>query len=143
MWTAFILYNHSLFARGLRELLREKDEVRVLGVEARGEEAFAHIRALKPDVVIVEAKKGESEPEILLSRFLREQCQARLVQLNLEDNTCLSDSGCRCTINSVEDLVRCLVRSVATQAKRTSQPDSYAKMDEEDHSSKEPKTCAR
>ncbi len=108
MTTAFIIYNHLLFARGLEELLQGKDEVRLLGVEARGKEAFARIRVLNPDVVIVEADKQESEPEIPFSRFLHDQCRTRVIQLNLEDNTCISDSGCRCTLYAVEDLVRCL-----------------------------------
>ncbi len=108
MTTTFILYNHLLFARGLEELLQEKDDVRLLGVGIRGEEAFAHLLALKPDVVIVEAEKKQSEPEILLSRFLRHQCRTRVIQLNLDDNTCICYSGCRCTLRGVEELVRCL-----------------------------------
>ncbi len=108
MMTAFIVYNHLLFARGLEKLLQGKDEVRVLGVEARGKEVFSHIRVLNPDVVIVEADKKSSEPEIPFSSFFRDQCRARVIQLNLEDNTCISDSGCRCTLYAVEDLIKCL-----------------------------------
>lgn len=87
----------------------------VVGTEARGEKAFAHIRDLEPDVVIVEAGHDESEPQMLLSRLLKEHCQARVVQLNLEDNACVSYSVCRCTTNSVEDLVKCIVSSMVIE----------------------------
>ncbi|MGE5303418.1 MAG: hypothetical protein ACM3TN_08830, partial [Alphaproteobacteria bacterium] len=87
MWTAFILYNHSLFAHGLEKLLQRQDGVTVTGVEKTGREALDHIKRLNPDVIIVEAEQMGSEPEKLLSRFLREQHQARMVRLNLQDNT--------------------------------------------------------
>jgi DNA-binding NarL/FixJ family response regulator len=115
MWTAFILYSHSLFARGLETLLQGQNGVIVTGVEQKGDEAFAHIRVLKPDVIIVEAEPTGFEPEKLLSRFLREQPRARMVRLNLEDNTAILYSGSRCTANSVEDLIQCVLSSLMTQ----------------------------
>jgi hypothetical protein len=112
MWTAFILYRHSLFARGLERLLEQQEGVIVTGVQAMGHEAFAHIRRLKPDVIIVETERGESEPETLLSQFLREQASAKMVCLNLQDNTAILYAGCRCMANSVEDLLRCVLTSL-------------------------------
>lgn len=119
MCTVFILYSHSLFARGLKELLQQEEGVNVMGIEARGEEAFSHIRALNPDVIIVEAKERESEPEMLLSRFLHEHLQARVVLLNLEDNSCILYSGRRCTADSVEDLIKCVVTSIVPEQSRS------------------------
>ncbi|MBI2998785.1 MAG: hypothetical protein HYY46_10125 [Deltaproteobacteria bacterium] len=101
-----------------------------MGVAVGDEEAFAQIKALKPNVVIVEAGRSEPEPEMLLSRLLLEQCQARVVRLNLEDNTCFSYSGYRCTANSVEDLVKCVVSSMTPAQRVGSEPCSYAKADE-------------
>ena len=115
MWTAFILYSHSLFARGLETLLQGQNGVTVTGVELKGDEAFAHIRVLKPDVIIVEADQSGFEPEQFLCRFLREQPRARMVRLNLEDNTAILYSGSRCTANSVEDLIQCVLSSLMTQ----------------------------
>ena len=115
MWTAFILYNHSLFARGLEKLLQRQDGVTVTGVEKTGREAFAHIKTVNPDVIIVEAEQGESEPEKLLSRFLQEQPQARMVRLNLEDNSAIFYSGSRCTANSIEDLIQSVLSSLMTE----------------------------
>ena len=111
MCTVFILYNHSLFARGVETLLKETSRMKVMGVEANGEEAFARIEALKPDVVIVEAEHGESGPEILLSRFLHVQLKARMVRLSLKDNTAIVYCGRRCEANTAEDLVKAVLSS--------------------------------
>ena len=115
MWTAFILYNHSLFAHGLEKLLQRQDGVTVAGVEKTGREALAHIKQLNPDVIIVEAERGKAEPEKILVRFLREQPKARMVHLNLEDNTAFLYSGSRCTANSVEDLIQSVLSSLMTE----------------------------
>jgi DNA-binding NarL/FixJ family response regulator len=115
MCTVFILYNHSLFARGLETLLQENSRMKVLGIEANGKEAFARIGALKPDVVIVEAEQGESGPEILLSRFLHEQLKARMVRLSLKDNTAIVYCGRRCEANTEEDLVKAVLSSKLVQ----------------------------
>jgi DNA-binding NarL/FixJ family response regulator len=136
MLTAFILYDHSLFARGLERLLEQVGGVQVTGLAGRGEEAFAQVKALKPDVVVVEAGRGESEPEMLLSRLLVERCRAMVVRLNLEDNNCVCYSGCRCTVNSVEDLVKCVVSTMTPQPWMGSQPCSYANAEEARSSTK-------
>lgn len=115
MWTAFILYSHSLFARGLETLLQGQNGVTVTGVELQGEQAFAHIKVLNPDVIIVEAEQTGFEPEQLLPRFLREQPRARMVRLSLEDNTAILYSGSRCTADSVDDLIQCVLNSLMTQ----------------------------
>jgi len=115
MWTAFILYHHSLFARGLEKLLQAQDGVVVTGVEKTSDKAFGRIKELKPDVIIIEADQRESEPEELFSRFLREQPNAKMVRLSLEDNTAILYSGRRCTANSVEDLMQCVVTSLVTE----------------------------
>lgn len=108
MWTAFILYTHSLFARGLETLLAEQDGIVVTGMGLKGDEALGRIKVLRPDVIIVEAEPAGFEPEQLLWRFLHEQPRARMVRLNLEDNTAFFYSGSRCTAASIEELIRCL-----------------------------------
>jgi DNA-binding NarL/FixJ family response regulator len=115
MCTVFILYNHSLFARGLEQLLQENSKVKITGVEASGEKAFARIEALKPDVVIVEAEQEESGPEMLLSRFLHEQLKARMVRLSLKDNSAIVYCGRRCEANTAEDLVKAVLSSQIVQ----------------------------
>ena len=109
------MYDHLLFARGLEKLLQQQEGVTVTGVEKTGRAAFDHIKLLHPDVIIVEAEQGAAEPEALLSDFLREQPQARMVRLNLQDNTAILYSGSRCTANSIEDLVQSVLGSLMTE----------------------------
>ncbi len=105
MWTVFILYRYPLFARGLQQLLQES-AVKVIGVEARGAAALSHIKALKPDVVIVEAEELDLQPEMLLSCFLQEEVEARIVLLSLRNNMAILYSFRRWQADSVEDLVK-------------------------------------
>ncbi len=110
MWTAFILYRNSLFARGLEKLLQTQRGVVVTGVEKTSDKAFARIKDVKPDVVIIEAEEGESEPDALFCRFLREQSAAKMIRLNLRDNTAILYSGRRCTADSIENLMQSFFR---------------------------------
>ncbi len=115
MWTAFILYSHSLFAHGLEKLLQGHGGVTVTGVEKTGREALAHIKRLNPDVIIVEGEQGKPEPEKLLSRVLREQPQTKMIRLNVENNTAFLYSGSRCTANSIEELMQSVVKSLMAE----------------------------
>ncbi len=112
-WTVFILYDYPLFARGLERLLEQEGGVKVAGIAARSEEGLVQIRALKPDVIIVEAQEGMPEPCWLLTRLLREQPRARVVRLSLEDNTAALYTGRRWTANRVEDLIKGILDPLA------------------------------
>lgn len=114
MRTVFILYHYPLFARGLQELLQQENEVKVIGVEARGAKALSHIRALKPDVVIVEAEEEELQPEMLLSCFLQEQMEARMVLLSLKNNIAIFHSIRRWRADTGEDLVKGILRAIGS-----------------------------
>jgi DNA-binding NarL/FixJ family response regulator len=104
-WTIFILYSNSLFARGLERLLEQHGGMKVEGVAAKTEEGLERIRALKPDVILVEAERGMPEPCWLVARLLQEQPEARVVRISLEDNTASLYTGRRWVANRVEDLI--------------------------------------
>jgi DNA-binding NarL/FixJ family response regulator len=115
MWTAFILYSHALFARGLESLLTAAQGVIVTGVEPTGEKAFARIEGLGPDVIIMESDPCAPEADNLLTRFMGEHPQTIIVRLNLQDNTAIIYSGRRCTAYSVEDLLECVLSSLTAR----------------------------
>jgi DNA-binding NarL/FixJ family response regulator len=115
MWRAVILYTHPLFARGLESLLTAKDGLIVTGVEQMGEKAFARVKALSPDVMIIEFDPCASEPENLLSRFMMEHPETIIVRLNLQDNSAILYSGRRCAANSVEDLLESVLSLLAAR----------------------------
>ncbi len=81
-----------------------------MGIEASGEGAFSRTRSLKPDIVILEAQQEKSEPETLISRFFNDQREAKIVRLNLEDNTTICYLGYRCKVHSVDDLIKCILK---------------------------------
>lgn len=105
METAFILYDNSLFASGLEQLLRQQG-VAVVGLAAKTKKAIVQITELNPDVIIAEAGKEKPEAERLLSRLLREHPQVKVVLVSLENNTVTLYTGCRWTASTVEDLVK-------------------------------------
>ena len=83
-----------------------QEGVKVVGVSERAKQPFGQIRRLRPDVVIDEVEKKEPEGEMLLSRLLKEQPQAKVVRVSLEDKTAILYSGQRWTANSIEDLMK-------------------------------------
>ncbi len=104
--TAFILSDNPLFAHGLERLLLQDCGMEVVGFAAGGEGFLDQIRALKPDVIIVDAGKKTPKPCLLLSRLLERQREVMVIRVSLEDNTAALFSGRRWTANAVEDLIR-------------------------------------
>lgn len=109
MWTAFILYIHPLFARGLESLLTATNGVMVTGLEPTGEKAFARVEGLRPDVIIIESDPRVPQPENFLSAWMKKHPETVIVRLNLQDNTAILNSDHRCTADSVEDLLACVL----------------------------------
>ena len=54
MTTVFIADDHPLFRNGLESLLSTVDDVRVVGAAGDGAEAVARVKALRPDVVLMD-----------------------------------------------------------------------------------------
>jgi chemotaxis response regulator CheB len=111
-WTVFILYDHPLFASGLETLVRRAGGVEIVGMKAKGEEALNQIRALKPDVIVVEAEKKMPESCVLFFRLLEEQPQARVVRVSLEDNTVTHYTGRRFVLTQATDFTGVLLSGV-------------------------------
>lgn len=105
MPTVFILYKHPLFARGLEQLLHQEG-VEVVGSTAKAREALVQIRRLNPDVVIAETEKQKPGAEMLLSRLLKDQTQAGVVGVSLENNTATLYTGRRWQASTADDLVK-------------------------------------
>jgi two-component system response regulator DevR len=55
----FLLDDHELVRRGVRELLADEDDIVVVGEAARGEEALERIGATKPDVAVLDVRLGD------------------------------------------------------------------------------------
>lgn len=111
IWTAFIISDNLLFARGLERLLQQRHGVEVVGFTGMGEGVFDEIKKLKPRVVIVDS--GKAIPELclcmLVSRLLQEQNEAKVVRVSLQDNTAALYTGRSWAANAVEDLIEAIL----------------------------------
>jgi len=56
----FLLDDHELVRRGVRDLVSAEDDIVVVGEAATGEEALERIPATKPDVAVLDVRLGES-----------------------------------------------------------------------------------
>jgi two-component system response regulator DevR len=55
----FLLDDHEIVRRGLRELLEAEDDLEVVGEASTGEEALARIPPTRPDVALLDVRLGE------------------------------------------------------------------------------------
>jgi two-component system nitrate/nitrite response regulator NarL len=82
----FILYSHGLFARGVQSLLAREQEVEVVGMERDDRQALARIKALDPDVILVDSGARREEPSPTISEIFQEAPSARVISLSLQEN---------------------------------------------------------
>ncbi len=82
----YIVYQHSLFAEGIRSLLRDQPAVRIVGAERDKTQAFKDVKALKPSVVLVEEAAGDPLHSTAWD-FLHGRAAARVISLNLDQSS--------------------------------------------------------
>jgi len=58
----FLLDDHELVRRGVRELLSAEEDIQVVGEASSAEEALARIPATRPDVAVLDVRLGEGQP---------------------------------------------------------------------------------
>nr|WP_229332139.1 response regulator transcription factor [Streptomyces sp. UNOC14_S4] len=56
----FILDDHEVVRRGVRDLLEAEPDIEVVGEASTGREALARVPALRPDVAVLDVRLGES-----------------------------------------------------------------------------------
>ncbi|MEO9224016.1 MAG: response regulator transcription factor [Acidimicrobiales bacterium] len=59
----FLLDDHELVRRGVRELLSEEPDLDVVGEASTSEEALRRLDALAPDVAVLDVRLGENETD--------------------------------------------------------------------------------
>ena len=79
----YIVYQHSLFAEGIRSLLRDQPAITIVGAERDKTQAFKDVEALKPSVVLVEEAAGDPLRSAAWD-FLHGRAATRVISLNLD-----------------------------------------------------------
>ncbi len=90
----YIVYCDGLFAQGMRSLLECKNAGEVVGMESDVARALAAVRALRPEVLIVQ-ESTDLDRSSGLSMFLRQAAAPRIVALSLDHDYAIVYESCR------------------------------------------------
>ena len=104
----FMFSTHPLFGQGVESLLRRETGLEVVGRETDVDKAVERIKELQPDVVIVDSGDPACDPTPAVMRMLREGVGARVIGLNLQDNTICIYRGEQRVVKEVKDLVEAI-----------------------------------
>lgn len=117
----FILYDHPLFGRGLESLLEQERGIEVVGAAARSQNSLGELRALRPDVIMVEGTEESLGPS--LWEVLKEGLPGRVISIDLDEDRVTVYTTRQLLATEVEDLVKAVrsgKRSGASRRKGTS-----------------------
>ena len=108
MKRVFFLSSQPLFGQGLVSLLRKDGRFDIVGRETDVELAIQEIKALRPDVVIVDNADVACEPMPAVMRVLREGLGIKVIGLNLQNNALCIYQGEERVVRDVDDLVKAM-----------------------------------
>jgi DNA-binding NarL/FixJ family response regulator len=100
----YIVYNHGLFAQGVRSILEKQSGVQIVGMESNGAKALKAVRSLRPEVILVEepTKNDARWP------FLQLAVAGRVVTLSLEHPFATVHDQHRIPASDPADLVKAI-----------------------------------
>jgi DNA-binding NarL/FixJ family response regulator len=101
----FMLSSHPLFSQGVESLLRRETGLEIVGREADADQALERIKELRPDVVVLDSADLR-DPMPVVMRIFREGVGAKVISLNLKDDTMHVYRGEQRVVKQVEDLVK-------------------------------------
>ena len=107
----FMLSSHPLFSQGVESLLRQETGLEIVGRETDMDKAIERIKELQPDVVILDSGDPACDLTPAVMRILREGVGAKVIGLNLQDNTMCIYRGEQRVVEEVKDLVEAIERS--------------------------------
>ena len=81
-----VVDDHAVVRSGIRLLLEREDDLEVVGEAGNGKDAIFAVRALKPDVILLDVvMPGESGIDVLPS-LLKESPQTKVLVLSMQDD---------------------------------------------------------
>ncbi len=105
-----MLFSHPLFGRGVESLLCGQTGMEVVGWERDANEFIEHIQDLCPDVVLIDGSDPTCDPVPVMMRLLKEGTGAKVITLNVQNNTMCVYCGERRIVKGVEDLVQAILQ---------------------------------
>jgi len=103
----FMLSSHPLFSQGVESLLRQETGLEIVGREADADKALERIKELRPDVVVLDSA-DLCDPMPVVMRIFREGVGAKIIGLNIQDDTICIYRGEQRVVKGVEDLVEAI-----------------------------------
>src|SRR5438477_4006725 len=89
----FLLDDHEIVRRGVRELLEANDDIEIVGEAATAEEGMARIPAVKPDVAVVDMRLPDGNGvEVCREVRSRDESIQCLILTSFADDEALFDS---------------------------------------------------
>ncbi len=105
MKRVFMLSSQLLFSQGVEKLLQGVGSLEIVGRESDLTKALERIRELKPDVIVVDGQDRASAPAALIAEVLKEEPEAKVVALNLENEQVRVFRGEQHTAQTLDDLL--------------------------------------
>jgi chemotaxis response regulator CheB len=104
----YIVYRNGLFAQGIRRMLEERGTMRIVGMADEAGKALKAVRALRPDVIIMEEPAGKGE-QGCVETFLTHSTSGRVLTLSLDDNFATVYDRRRVTATGHAELVKAIL----------------------------------
>jgi DNA-binding NarL/FixJ family response regulator len=123
----YIVYQHGLFAQGVRSILEDRRTVQIVGMESDVAKALKAVRSLQPEVVIVEEPTRKHQP-MRLGAFLHSAGAGRVVTLSLDHGFATVYDRRRVAATDPVDLVKAILASAKWHIPRPEQPHPKASM---------------
>lgn len=108
----FIISPHPVFSQGVETLLGRETDLRVVGRDADVERALTSIKALRPDVILIDDDASLCVQNSALMRLLDEKAGPQVIRLNLHSNTLSIYRTTEYTVNEFSDLVELIKHPV-------------------------------
>jgi two-component system nitrate/nitrite response regulator NarL len=110
MTSIFIVSNYPMFSRGLESLLHQEGRLKVVGHEAKIDQARKRITELQPDVVILDCTDPSPGAILPLIDILQENVGIKIMGVNLHENNLYLYQARRGVITGVEELMEVILQ---------------------------------
>lgn len=110
MIRVLLFVSNTLFGQGIEHLFRQESRLEVCGCEVDVSKAPERVKALKPDVVILERREPVKDLGHAVRLMVRECEQLQVIEMDPEDDTMCIYSGRQLIFKQLDDLMGAIER---------------------------------